>query len=153
MHETAIHPRRTAIHPGRSGAGRFVEYGLMAAIFLGSLFMWTVLPFWCLWLVSLMADDATNFLLLLLFVTPLTMMGFGLLLARLNGLYLRVSGAHPGQNRSAWLKSLTGERTPRRPPAVLEVSMTISVIAAILLMLVFFFFFAESYNPAPIWTG
>ena len=141
----------TPVRQPHPTVGRLFAYALAATIFAGSLFMWIGLPFACLWLVSHFDDDsATNFLFLLLLITPLAMIVFGLMLGRLNALYLRVSGAHPAQTHTAWLKSLSGEAAPRRPPAVLEISMTISVIVAIVLMLVFFFFFAESYLPAPI---
>jgi hypothetical protein len=140
----------SAIQTRRPPGGRVLEYGIAATLVAGSLAMWLGVPLASLWLVSLATENAGTFLILLLIVCPLAMVGFALLLAKLNQVYLSVSGAHPAQNRAAWLKSLSGESRPRRPPAVLDVSMTISALIALVGMLVFFFFFAESYLPAPI---
>jgi hypothetical protein len=142
-HSSAIQTRRP---PG----GKLFEYCLAGAIFAGSLVMWLGIPLGCLWLVSLATENVGTFLILLLVVCPLAMIAFAVLLAKLNEVYLRVTGAHPAQGRAAWLKSLSGESRPRRPPAVLDVSMTISALIALVAMLIFFFFFAESYMPAPI---
>ena len=140
----------SAVQVRRPPGGKLLEYALAGTLVAGSLVMWLGVPLASLWLVSLMTESVGMFLILLLIVCPLAMIGFAVLLARLNQVYLLVSGAHPAQNRAAWLKSLSGESRPRQPPAVLDVSMTVSAIVALVLMLVFFFFFAESYLPAPI---
>ena len=57
------------------------------------------------------------------------MVTWGLSCARLNGAYLRETGGHPDRQRTAWLKSLSGERGPRRQRSLLDWSMTISVLA------------------------
>jgi hypothetical protein len=140
----------SAIQTRRPPGGKLFEYCLAATLVAGSLVMWLGVPLASLWLVSHATENAGTFLILLLIVCPLAMVGFALLLAKLNQVYLRVAGAHPAQSRSAWLRSLSGESRPRRPPAVLDTSMTVSALIALILMLVFFFFFAESYLPAPI---
>ncbi len=139
----------SALSIGRTASRTMLEYTLIAAIFVGSLAMWIGLPLGWIWLVTRVLDKDLDVYAGALVGCPLTMALLGLLLARLNGTYLRLSGGHPAQQRSAWLKSLSGERGPRRPRAVLETSMTISVVLALIAITVWFFFYAHSYMPGP----
>jgi hypothetical protein len=127
---------------------RLVEYGLIAAIFCGSLALWIAVPVGSLWLASLLSDDGTEVMLIVLIVCPLSMLAFALVLMRIYRVYLRVTGADPGRNRSAWLGSLSGERTRRRPRGVLDASMTISALVAVVLLLSWFLLFAQNHSPA-----
>jgi hypothetical protein len=130
------------------GGAKVVEYGLIAAIFVGSLALWIAVPYASLWIASHLSDDATTVVLAVLIICPVAMVAFGLVLARLYRVYLRVSGADViRRGRSAWLGSLSGDRVRRGPRPVLEVSLTVSAVVAVVLMLVWFFVFAE--NPMP----
>jgi hypothetical protein len=125
-----------------------VEYGLIAAIFAACLLFWIATPLVALWLVSKLSDDG----LVVVFggagiVCPVLMLGFGLVIGRLNGAYLRAVGADPARRIPAWRASVTGDRNHRRPRAVLEVSLTLSVLVAAVLLAIFFLFFAHSANP------
>ena len=136
-----------AIRAGRTVSTKTLEYTLVVLIFLGSLVMWLGLPLGWIWLVSQLADHYPTVYAGALFGCPVTMVLFGLLLARLNAAHLRVTHAHPAQTRTAWLKSLSGDRKSRRQWTVLDTSMVISVVIAILTMAVWYFFFAHSYTP------
>jgi hypothetical protein len=136
---------------GRAGRGgtRLVEYLLAVAIFLGSLALWIAVPFGSLWVASHLSENATMVLMWVLIICPVAMLACGVGLSALYRLYLRVSGAQPGPDRSAWLGSLSGDRKPkrgRRP--VLDFSLTFSAGTAIVLLLVWFLFLAENYSPA-----
>jgi hypothetical protein len=124
-----------------------LEYAIATLIFLGSLVMWIGLPLAWVWVVSRFADHYPDVYAGALFGCPVTMVLLGLLLGRLNALHMRVSGAYGPRGRTAWLKSLSGERAPRRDWTVLDRSMVVSVVLAILVMAVWYFFFAHSYNP------
>jgi hypothetical protein len=137
----------SALRIGRSASRTLVECLLVAAIFLGSLVMWIGLPLGWLWLVTRLVEGYPEAYAGALFGCPVTMTLLGLLLSRLNSYYLRLSGGHPEQHRTAWLKSLSGERRGRRPRTVLETSMTISVVLAMIAITVWFFFYAHSYMP------
>jgi hypothetical protein len=139
----------SALRIGRSASRTLLEYVLVAAIFLGSLVMWIGLPLGWLWLVTRLVEGYPEAYAGALFGCPVTMTLLGLLLSRLNSFYLRLSGGHPEQHRTAWLKSLSGERRGRgrRPRTVLETSMTISVVLAMVAITIWFFFFAHSYMP------
>ena len=105
------------------------RYGLVAAIFAVSLLLWIVAPLGALWTMSQVSDDA----FVIVFggigiVLPFIMAAFGLVLARLNGAYVRTVDDGP-------------------PKPVLEVSLTVSVMVAAVSLLVFFFFFAHNANP------
>ena len=126
---------------------RLAEYGLVALIFVGSLVMWIGLPLGWVWLVTRLADHYPDVYAGALFGCPVTMVLFGLLLARLNGLHLRLTGGHPSQARTAWLKSLSGDRRAQRPRTVLDTSMVVSVLIALIALAVWYFFFAHSYTP------
>jgi hypothetical protein len=137
----------SALRIGRAGSRIALEYLLVLAIFLGSLVMWIGLPLGWLWLVTRVVERYPEAYAGALFGCPVTMTLLGLLLARLNSFYLRLSGRHPEQHRTAWLKSLSGERRARGPRTVLDTSMTISVVIAMITITIWFFFFAHSYLP------
>jgi hypothetical protein len=137
----------SALRIGRAASRTVLEYVLILAIFLGSLVMWIGLPIGWLWLVTRVIKGNPEAYAAALFGCPVTMTLLGVLLARLNGSYLKLTGAHPQQHRTAWLKSLSGERGTRRPRTVLETSMTISVVLALIAITIWFFFYAHSYLP------
>jgi hypothetical protein len=135
--------------PTRAGGTRLLEYALVVAIFLGSLALWIAVPFGSLWLASRVSGDGETVILTALVACPVLMLACGVLLGRLYTAYLRVSGARPGADRSAWLGSLSGERrTKRGRRPILDASLTFSAGTAIVLLLVWFFFLAENYSPA-----
>jgi hypothetical protein len=137
--------------PPRSGlSAKLVEYALIAAIFVVSMLLWIVTPLAGLWLVSKLSDDGLVVVFAVVgIVCPLLMLAFGLLLAALNGAYIRAVGADPVRRTAAWRSSLSGDRVPARQPRnVLEVSLTVSVVLALILLTLFFLFFAHSANPA-----
>jgi hypothetical protein len=133
----------STIHPVRSLAA----YALALVIFVGTLVLWIGIPLAALWVVSRVTTDALYHWLIVLIVAPLSMLVFGQFLVRLNDVHLRVTGAPPLTSRSAWLKSLSGERARRPARSVLEVSMLISVGIAVVALFVWYFFFAHSSNP------
>lgn len=135
--------------PGDRLTERLVEYGLIAAIFVASLLFWIASPLMALWLVAKLSDDGV----VVVFVgagvvCPLLMGAFGLVLARLNGAYLRAAGADPVRRMPAWRASLSGERVSSpRPIPVLEMSLTVAVVVAAVSLAILFLFFAHSPNP------
>lgn len=122
--------------------------GLLAAcIVAGSFTLWLGIPVAWLWLASRIADEYPTFFVVALLGCPLTMAAFGLLLARVNSAYMRVSGEARAARRTAWLRSLSGERRPRRPRALLDMSMTVSVLVALVLLSIWFLLYATNYGP------
>ena len=120
----------SALRIGRTASARLVEYLLVLTIFVGSLVMWIGVPLGWVWVVGQLADHPLEAYGMALFGCPITMVLFGLLLARLNGLHMRLTGGPSRQARTAWLKSVSGERRPRGPRTVLDISMTVSVVIA-----------------------
>jgi hypothetical protein len=137
----------SAIRITRGASSKALEYTLAALIFAGSLVMWIGVPLTWVWAVSQLADHYPDVYMLAIFGCPLTMVLFGGLLARLNALHLQISGRHPARSRTAWLKSLSGDRVARRQRSVLETSMVVSVVIAMTTLLVWYFLFAHSYTP------
>lgn len=135
-------------HRTLSGGTRLLEYVLAAGVVLGSFALWVAAPFGSLWIASHLAKNATEMLLYVLFICPVTMVICSFALGGVYRAYLRVSGAQPTRDRTAWLGSLSGDRGPkrgRRP--ILDVSLTFSAMTAIVLLLVWFLLFAENYSP------
>jgi hypothetical protein len=131
-----------------NGGTRLLEYTLAAAVFIGSFALWVVAPFGSLWVASKLAKDAVTMMIYVLFLTPVAMTACAFALGALYRAYLRVSGAQPTRDRTAWLGSLSGDRRPgrgRRP--ILDFSLTFSAIIAIVLLIVWFLFLAENYSP------
>jgi hypothetical protein len=137
----------SAIRITRGVSTRALEYALAALIFAGSLVMWIGVPLTWVWGVAQVADHYPDVYILAIFGCPLTMVLFGALLARLNAIHVRVSGRQAGHSRTAWLKSLSGDRVARRQRSVLETSMVVSVVIAMTTLLLWYFFFAHSYTP------
>ena len=132
-----------------AGATRLATYVLAVSIFLGSLALWIAVPVGSLWLSSRLSDDGQTVMLCVLIVCPVLMLACGLLLGRLYRAYLRVSGAHASQGRTAWLGSLSGERRMRRARRpVLDASLTFSAATAVVLLVVWFLFIAQNPSPA-----
>ena len=130
-------------------APRVLEYFLAAAIFVGSLALWVVVPFGSLWLASRLSGNATTVVLSVLIICPVAMLVCGLGLSALYGAYLRVTHSQADRGRTAWLGSLSGDRRPKRGHRpVLDFSLTFSAATAIVVLLVWFFFLAENYSPA-----
>jgi hypothetical protein len=81
------------------------------------------------------------------------MIGWGWILYRVNVIYVQLAPPppdSPGTQRSAWLGSLSDNRTPkRRQSTLLDVSMIVSVIIALTALAVWFFAFAHSAGPLP----
>jgi hypothetical protein len=126
---------------------RGIARAVAALIFLGSLVMWIGIPLGWVWAVSQLADHYPTVYAGALFGCPVTMVLFGLMLARLNAFHLRLTGGHGARSRTAWLKSLSGDRVVRQQRTVLDTSMVVSVVIALLAMAVWYFFFAHSYTP------
>jgi hypothetical protein len=135
--------------PRGDGAGkRLLEAFLVVLIFLGSLVLWLGIPAGWIWLASQLVDRYPSVYAIAIVACPATMAGWGWVLYRIYAVYVGVRGVRDEQPRSAWLKSLSAERGPRRPRSVLDVSMTVSVIVALLVIAIWFFFFAHNYGPA-----
>ena len=88
------HVPQRGIAPTRSGAVRSVAaLGLAALMALGCVVLWVVIPFGWFWLAGAITDNATTFYVIALFGVPVTMIACGAALARVNRVYLRLSGA------------------------------------------------------------
>jgi hypothetical protein len=131
----------------RAVAMALVRLSLVLAIFIGSLALWIGVPLACAWIITWLISDTTAAALSLVPVCPLAMCAFGVLLAKVNGVYLWVSGSHPNQRRAAWTMSLSGDRAPRQGRQVLEVSLVVSALLAIVALCVWFVFLARNSVP------
>ena len=138
---------------GRSLPLAVYRAALAVTIVLGSLVTWIGIPLFWVWVAGRLIDEYPSIYLLALAACPLTMIGWGWALYRLNVIYIELAprrGDAPGTQRSAWLGSLSGDRRPRRRQAtLLDVSMIASVIIALTAMAVWFFVFAHNSGPLP----
>jgi hypothetical protein len=126
---------------------------LACVIVVGSLIFWIGIPLFWLWVAGRLIDEYPSIYLLALAACPLTMIVWGWVLYRVNRLYMELAPPppdSPGVQRSAWLGSLSDNRTPRRRQvSLLDVSMVVSVIIALTAMMVWFFAFAHNAGPLP----
>jgi hypothetical protein len=123
---------------------------LTVVICIGSAFLWIGVPVLGFWLAGQLTTTSQGFLFFVLLGVPVSMVGFGWLLYRINSIYegLR-GGAHEGgATRSPWNVSLSDERSrlrrARAPRTLIDVAMTTSAVVAIVLALVWFLFFAHT---------
>jgi hypothetical protein len=126
---------------------------LAFVIVIGSLITWIGIPLFWVWVAGQLIHEYPSIYLLALAACPVTMIGWGWMLYRVNSVYTELSARAsdaPGTQRSAWLGSLSGDRKPRRRQAtLLDVSMIVSVIIAVTAMAVWFFAFAHNSGPLP----
>jgi hypothetical protein len=125
----------------------YLRAALAAFIVVGSLFTWIGIPLIWVWIAAQLSHDNLMVYIVALAACPATMAGWGWLLYRVNAVYVRLGppdAAPPGAGRSAWLKSVSGERGRRAPWSLIDVTLAISVVLAIALLFVWFLFISES---------
>jgi hypothetical protein len=127
-------------------AGPIAAAALIAAMVVGSLAVWTVIPIAGLWVASQLSDNPQLGVVPLLVAAGVipTAMAFAIeLLARVERLHMRLTGTAP-QARfvPAWRRSLGDSRSVRL--TVLDRIMVASVLVAVIAMAVWFFAFAGS---------
>ena len=122
-------------------------------IVIGSLITWIGIPLFWVWVAGQLINEYPSIYLLALAACPLTMIIWGWALYRINGIYVELAPPRqdaPGVQRSAWLGSMSGDRTPRRRQlTLLDASMVVSVIIALTALAVWFFVFAHTTGPLP----
>jgi hypothetical protein len=124
---------------------------LIALMAIFSVVLWLGIPIGWLYLASRIAKSSQPSMgpyVLVLVGIPASMVVVGKLLSRLNRTYGTVTGAAPAaRTRSAWMRSLRGERDSTRPRTILDVVMVWSVAVALLCFAIWFFAFAGSSLP------
>jgi hypothetical protein len=81
---------------------------LLVVLILGGFVLWIGVPVAILWILGKVADSKSEHYLLALVAIPSGMVLFGVLLAWLNALYLRVSGVEIEDEDDQWLPRLRG---------------------------------------------
>jgi hypothetical protein len=133
-------------------AGRALLAALLIALMaIFSVVLWLGIPIGWLYLASRIAKSSQPTMgpyVLVLVGIPASMVVVGKLLSRLNRTYGALTGAAPAaRTRSAWMKSLRGERDSARPRTILDIVMVWSVALALLCFAIWFFVFAGSSLP------
>jgi hypothetical protein len=119
---------------------------LAALVVAGSLFVWIGVPVLVLKAIAAVTARPDQVVILALMAIPLSMVGFGWLLYRVNAVYEELRGAAPRVDlvHTTWLRSVSDDRRRRRAPRrLIDVAMTASAWTAVVLMAVWFFAFAE----------
>ncbi|MEN3280649.1 MAG: hypothetical protein V7607_1789 [Solirubrobacteraceae bacterium] len=133
-------------------AGRRMLAALLIVLMaIGSIVLWLGIPVGWLYLGSRIAKSSQPSMgpyVLILAGIAMSMIVVGKLLSRLNRTYGAVTGAAPAaRSRSAWMRSLRGERDGGRPRTILDVVMVWSVALALVCLAIWFFAFAGSSLP------
>jgi hypothetical protein len=129
-----------------------VRASLAVTIVAGSLFTWLAIPLFWIWVAAQFTEEHPLVYMVALAACPATMAIWGFMLYRLNAMYVALGPPEERTQpaaRSAWLKSVSGERGRRRPTSLIDTSMAVSVVIAVVVMAVWFFSVAESYVPFP----
>ena len=121
-------------------AGRLAAGFLLVLLAAGSLTLWIGVPAGWLWVASKITDSEPSHFVAAIVGTPVAIVLFGLLLAWINGLYLRVRWASHEPNE---YEHEDEEPRPVRGP--LEPMLAASLALALIVLTVWFFVFAE--NP------
>jgi hypothetical protein len=123
----------------------------MALMVVGSVAVWTVIPIAGLWLASRLTDSPGEIgvvpLLVAVIGIPAAMGLAGRLLAQIERLHMRITGAAPQRRGVPAVRRSLGEaRSPGL--SVLDRIMIASVFVAVIAMAVWFFAFAGSSVPS-----
>lgn len=122
-----------ALKLARIAAGlprRLAAGALIAAMVVGAVAVWTVVPAACLMIASELADSHTLLVLTVFAGIPAAMAIVGGQLARLERLYQRTIGQRPAARMvPAWRRSYSDSR-PTGRSSVLEAVMVMSVVVA-----------------------
>jgi hypothetical protein len=110
---------------------------LLILMALGSLALWTLVPAGVLWLISKLTESSATHFVAAIVGVPAGMGLFGLALAWVNGLYLRIT--------RPWSNTEAGGYRSRLARGPLELLLRWSLFFAFAAFLVWFFVFAE--NP------
>jgi hypothetical protein len=138
-----------------SWAGKTLAGFLAVVIVVGSALVWIGVPVAGFWLAARVARDGVTAVLLALIAIPPAMAGAGWLLARVGARYeLLRGGEERRRGPPSWRMSLSEERASERRRAggrrLVDVSMSVSAIAALVVLTIWFFFFAElRLSPFP----
>ena len=120
---------------------------LILAMSVVSLFMWIGVPIGWLWIAAQVSSDYQSIYLWALFAIPVTMVGVGWILFRINAVYIRVSHEPDGPRQTAWLRSQAHDLSSSEPKRAIDVIMACSVGLAAALLAAWFFLFAGSPLP------
>ena len=135
---------------------RLEKVGLIAAMVLVTLNVWTGAPLAGLWLGSRVAPDSGGISMFALFVVVLSIgvLAFALLklLAVLQATHDRISGIQATRRQTPWLKAMSGDRSRRlggvaAPLSAAEYAVITGVVLAFVAFEVWFFFFSGSSLP------
>ena len=133
----------------RRGTARLSELVLLALMAVGSLALWMAVPALCLYATGKATNSATAQFLTALPLTAIAMLAFGAVLASLNQVYLRVSGAIE-RHEAAEREDFAPGEAPGTLRGPLEPLLVGSLIVAIVAMAGWFFLFAENPPWVPL---
>jgi hypothetical protein len=119
---------------------------LLILMAIGCFMLWTLVPAVILWALGELTDSATAHYFLGLVMVPVAIILFASLLARLNGLYLIVTGAdrHPladGEDIDIWRRRMRGPIEP-----LLFGSFFVALAALVIWILAF-----DHIPPPTVW--
>lgn len=121
---------------------------LLGIMLLGSLAMWIVVPLLCLRLSSLVVNDSQASLWLTIFIYPVAAILLGTALYGLQASYYELRGRPtPRRAHTAYLKSVSAERTSKSKHGILDAMLALSCLAAVVAAIAWFSLFATNFSP------
>jgi hypothetical protein len=145
--------QRARRHGPAAAANSLAATFVIAAMMVGALSMWTVIPLGWIWIGSMISSSQTPSggpYMAVFFGIVCSIIAMAWVLSRLNRLYVRITGSTklPSRYLPAWRKSLSDERESSPGPNVLETVILGSVLLAGAAMAVWFFVAAGSPLPS-----
>jgi hypothetical protein len=138
--------------PEPVAGSRLQRIGIVAAIAVVTLNIWTGAPLLGLWVGSLVAPDSglsMTAVLVVIVVIGVAVWALLRLLYRLQAAYAAASGRPQARRQTTWLKPMSGERTHgkgavAKPLSPVDYVVIACVVLAVVAFEVWFFFFAGS---------
>jgi hypothetical protein len=135
--------------PRRTAGRRLAQAALVVAMALGSLALWTVIPFGWLRLAATLSSTYATIYLLAIIGAPLTMVAWGWCLYRLNYAYLRRTGRAPPAPAPGWERPAVGPRRDRGQMMVIDVFLVVSAVIGVSLLVVWYLLLGHAPTSTP----
>ena len=116
---------------------------------LGSLALWTVIPFGWLRLAATLSSTYATIYLLAIIGAPLTMAAWGWCLYQLNHAYLRRTGRSAPEQKPGWVRPAVGPPREREQLMVIDVFLVVSAVIGVILLVVWYLLLGHSPTSTP----
>ena len=127
--------------------GRISDAALVALMAIGSLAMWTAVPAGWLVVVRNLQPAGTRYVIAIVGCLA-TMVGTGVLLYRLEAVYVARKGTAGDPAPPSWLRTVNDQGAAARRMSLLDVFLVVSAVIAMIALVAWWALLADNPNPS-----